>query len=86
MPRLRRSSGLVVDDQAGLGRYAPLETGHDQERGAAFDLGIAGIDLDIASAGLGEDRRARFGLPARLGEKGDGHGDQASQGRGMGQL
>ncbi len=40
MPRCAVFCGLVVDDQARLGRDAPFETGDDQERRAPFDLGI----------------------------------------------
>ena len=40
----------------------PLNRATTKQRRATFDLGIAGIDLDVAGAGFGKDRRARFGL------------------------
>ncbi len=83
---LRRLLGLVLDDQVRLGGDAPLETGDDEQRRAAFDLGVAGIDLNVGGARLGENGRAKFRLRTGLAGQGDDNGDQDAEGRRMGQL
>ena len=88
MPRCAVLCGLVVDDQARLGRDAALEARDDRERRAPFELGIAGIDLDVGGAGFGEDGRCAARLanepgwpgrwPRRSGTRGSPRGPVAS--------
>ena len=58
----------------------PLKRATTEQRRAPFDLGIAGIDLNVGGAGFGENRRARLGLRTGLAGQGDGDGDQERRG------
>lgn len=56
------------DHKAGVGGCAAMKAGDDQERAAALDLGVAGVNLDLGSVGLPTAARAAEGRGANLHE------------------
>ncbi len=70
---------VAVDDEAGVGRRGAVEAGDDQERAAAFEVDVAGIDLRPRRRPPPGRVRTAVGRRAHLeGDAGD-HADQEGE-------
>ena len=70
MPRRGVALDVAVEHEAGVGRCGPVEAGDDQERAAALELDVAGVDLDLGGIGPPARARAAEGRRARPGRRG----------------
>ena len=81
-----RALEVAVEDEGGIRRRVAVETGDDQERAAALELDVAGIDLDLGGVRQQAAARAAVGRRARLQRQGADHDDEEDQAGGVGEL